>query len=111
MQIIIKSFIGGAFIGFILWLSQTRFSSLAGLLLFFPIISVPTFFFIGSDGGDHLRDTIIWSFWAVPVWILFALTLYLCSFRLKILPSIVLSLLVWLLGAFAVVYFRTHKGG
>ena len=44
MGVGIQAILGGAFVGFILWLSQTRFGAMAGLLLFFPIISVPTFF-------------------------------------------------------------------
>ncbi|MCX7918395.1 MAG: GlpM family protein [bacterium] len=106
-QILIKAVIGGAFIGLILWLSQTKLSYLAGLLLFFPIISLPTFFFLGSNGnGDRMRETIIWSFWAIPVWIAFASTLYWCSYRFKILPSILLSLLVWLVCATILVFVK-----
>ncbi|MDI6782616.1 MAG: GlpM family protein [bacterium] len=107
MAILLKAVIGGIFIGLILWLSQTRLSYLAGLLLFFPIISVPTFFFLGSNGnGDRMRETIIWSFWAIPVWVAFALTLYWCSYRLKILPSIFISLAVWFVVATILVILR-----
>ena len=61
MDIALKSVIGGVFIGFILWLSRTRLNALAGLLLFFPIISVPTFFFLGSNGpAEQMRKTIVW---------------------------------------------------
>jgi uncharacterized membrane protein (GlpM family) len=75
--------------------------------LFFPIISVPTFFFLGSNGnGNRMRETIIWSFWAIPVWVAFALTLYWCSYRFKIIPSILISLVVWFVAATILVYLR-----
>lgn len=106
MTLALKSALGGVFIGLVLWLSQTRLSFLAGLLLFFPVISVPTFFFLGRDDGARMRETIVWSFWAIPVWILFALTLYFCSYRWKILPSVGLSLAAWLAGAALVAYLR-----
>ena len=107
MAILLKAVGGGIFIGLILWLSQTKLSYLAGLLLFFPIISVPTFFFLGSNGnGDRMRETIIWSFWSIPVWVAFALTLYWCSYRLKIIPSIFISLAVWFVAATILVFLR-----
>ncbi len=106
-MIVLKSLIGGLFIGLVLWLSQTRLSYLAGLLLFFPIISVPTFFFLGSSDGDKLRETILWSFWSIPVWVLFALALYYCSYRFKILPSILIALAVWFSGASLLVFIKS----
>ncbi|MFB3897471.1 MAG: GlpM family protein [bacterium] len=107
MAILLKAVLGGLFIGLILWLSQTKLSYLAGLLLFFPIISMPTFFFLGSGGEmDKMRQTIVWSFWSIPVWIAFALTLYLCSYRLKIIPSIILSMAVWFISATILVLLR-----
>src|SRR5438045_1311915 len=106
-MILLKGFVGGAFISFILWLSQTRAGAVSGLLLFFPIISVPTFFFLAKSGNaEQMRETILWSLWAVPVWILFALTLYFCSYRMRIIPSMILSLLVWCAAAGILVYFR-----
>lgn len=107
MAILLKAVIGGIFIGLILWLSQTKLSYLAGLLLFFPIISMPTFFFLGSSGnGDKMRETIIWSFWSIPVWLAFALTLFWCSYRLKIIPSILISMAVWFIAATILVVLR-----
>lgn len=106
-MILLKSALGGLFIGLVLWLSQTRLSYLAGLLLFFPIISVPTFLFMGSGDADKMRDAIIWSFWSIPVWVCFALALYFCSFKLKIIPSIAVSLVVWFLGATLLVLLRS----
>ena len=106
-MIALKGLIGGIFISFILWLSQTRFGAIAGLLLFFPIISVLTFFFMGKSGdGSQLREAILWSLWAVPVWVLFALTLYFCSYRFKIVSSLLLSVFVWCLAAGILVYLR-----
>jgi uncharacterized membrane protein (GlpM family) len=106
MGVEIQAILGGAFVGFILWLSRTRIGAMAGLLLFFPIISVPTFFFLGSNNGDEMRQTILWSFWAIPVWVLFALTLYYCSYRLKIFPSMMISLIVWFISAAGIIYLR-----
>jgi uncharacterized membrane protein (GlpM family) len=107
MQVLIKAIISGIFIGIILWLSETRFRYLAGLLIFFPIISLPTFFFMGLAGEpEKMRETILWSIWSIPVWIAFAITLYGCSFRFKIIPSILLALGAWIIAASVLLWIK-----
>ena len=106
-MILLKAAIGGVFVGLILWLSQTRFSYISGLLLFFPIISVPTFLFLGAGGNaNQMRETILWSLWAIPVWVLFALTLYYCSYRFNLFLSMIISLAVWFAAAAVLIYLR-----
>lgn len=101
MSIVLKAATSGVFVGVILWLSsQTRLSYLAGLLVFFPVISLPAFFLMGQSGQvTRMREAILWSVWTIPVWLAFAGTLYFCSFRMKILPSILFSIGAWILGA------------
>jgi uncharacterized membrane protein (GlpM family) len=84
IDIAVKSLASGIFTGLILWLSQTRFGPMAGMLLFFPVISVPTFFFLGNGGDpEALRRAVLWGFWGIPSWCLFALTVYVAAPRLK----------------------------
>ena len=107
MHVLIKAIISGIFIGIILWLSETRFRYLAGLLIFFPIISMPTFFFMGLQGESvKMRETILWSIWSIPVWMAFAATLYACSFRLRIVPSILLALGAWIIAASVLLWIK-----
>jgi len=108
MSIVLKAAASGFFVGIILWLSsQTRLSYLAGLLIFFPVISLPAFYFMGQAGQlTKMRESILWSIWSIPVWLGFAGTLYFCSFRMKIIPSILASLGVWIIGAMLLVAFK-----
>ena len=107
LDILWKAVITGIFAGIILWLSESRLSFLAGLLIFFPIISLPTFFFMGYSGHlDKMRESIMWSLWSIPVWVGFAGSLYYFSSRMKIIPSICLSLFIWFLGASVLVWWK-----
>lgn len=107
INILLKAAISGLFVALILWLSQTRLGFLAGLLLFFPVISVPAFYFIGASSGmSQVRESVIWSLATIPVWVLFALTLYWASYRFKIVPCILLSIFAWLVGASVLIFIK-----
>ncbi len=94
--IILRASLSGAFIGLMLWLSNSHRPFYSGILLFFPIISLPVFYFIGLDSGmDKMRETIAGGLAALPVWVIFAGVLYWASYRFKLLPALGLSLGVW----------------
>jgi len=107
MDIILKAVMSGVFAGIILWLSGTRYSYLGGILLFFPIISLPTFFFMSQSGQvEKMRQTIWWSVWSIPVWLCFAAVLYIMSYKIRPVPAVLTALGAWFLAATLLVFIK-----
>lgn len=95
-----RALLGGLFIGIVLGVSQTRLSFLAGMLLFFPFISVPTFYFMGiQHGPEKVREAIVWGALSIPVWGAFAVGVYWASSRMGIIWSLAVGLAGWFAAA------------
>lgn len=101
MDIVWRAALGGLFIGLILFASRRFGPTVAGLFISFPFASLPAYYYISvTEGSKKLHATLISSLMAFPIWIAFTTVFYLASLKYKIGPTIVISLLVWILGAF-----------
>ena len=102
MDVIWKSGLGAVVLAMVLLLSRTSVSYLAGLMLFFPALGLPAFYFIGaSEGPERLRSTIVAALLSMPLWIIWALAFYFFSYRFTMEQSALLSLVVWAIAATA----------
>ncbi len=107
MDIVWRSLLGGVFIGLVLLLSRKCGPAVGGLFILFPFASLPIFYFIGAtEGTEKLRQTLLHSLIAVPVWVAYTAALYWATQRFKLVPSIILSLGVWVLAALLLVLCR-----
>jgi uncharacterized membrane protein (GlpM family) len=106
--ILLRAALGGLLIAILLWLGQSNRPFVSGILLFFPIISLPAFYFVGRDAGmQRVREMIIGGVAAIPVWIVFAGLLYWASFRFRPLAALSLALGGWFLSAAVTVACRS----
>lgn len=96
MDVIWKSAIGAIVLAIVLLLSRSHVPYLAGLMLFFPALGLPAFYFIGaSEGPERLRSTILAALLSIPLWIIWAVGFYFFSYRFTMEQSALLSLVVW----------------
>jgi|GEM_PF-5129888 len=110
MDVIWKSAIGAVVLAGVLLLSRTSVPYLAGLMLFFPALGLPAFYFIGvSEGPERLRGTIIAALLSMPLWGIWALAFYFLSYRFTMEQSALLSLVVWGVAASALVLIMNGR--
>lgn len=108
LTIVSRAALSAVFIALMLWLAGTQRPFIAGILLFFPIISLPAFFFLAREGEmAKTRGMIIGGIAAIPAWLAFAGVLYWASLRFKPMTALAMSLGAWLLCACALAGMKT----
>lgn len=107
MDIVWRAAVSGLFVGLILFVSQKMGPKMGGIFILFPFASLPIFICTARDHGvDKLRTMLMSSLITLPAWIAFALSLYLATLRFKLVPSIIISLSVWTVTAFALAFMK-----
>ena len=110
MDVIWKSAIGMVVLAIVLLLSRSQVPHLAGLMLFFPALGLPAFYFIGaSEGPEKLRTTIVAALLSIPLWVVWATGFYLFSYRFTMEQSALLRLVVWGVAASALVLLMNGR--
>ena len=80
---------------------------IGALLLFFPAITIASVYFIGSSAGnDAAARFILGGLSAIPVWVIYAISIYLLLRNTSLIPAIFWSFIVWLIGAGIFVYIK-----
>ncbi len=106
MLLILKAVLAGLIAASVVVLANSGAHRLAGLLISFPVILMVSVFVIGTTSGQSVAlDVVKSNILAMPVWLI---TVAAIAITLKFLPlpaALVISLGVWLCGAWAFLVF------
>lgn len=109
LNLLVRGCLGGALIMLILVLAHSKYHAMAGILVFFPVITVVSYYQIGSmEGVDALKKTVLTSLLTVPVLILFILSFYISLRFYSLEASTAIAIISWLIMA-SISYFLIEK--
>ena len=95
-DILVKSLAGAAIIAAILILTKAGKTQAAGLLVLFPVITLLSYYFIGSNQGpEELRKVVRASLLSSPIWLVFIGVVYVAVKHLDYRIALTLGITVW----------------
>lgn len=109
MDILWKAALAGLVVAGALLLARTPWWWASGLLFLFPSFSLPAFYFMAVDAGvPRMREALLTAVFALPVWLVWAGTLYVLVDRLPLVVANAIALLAWALAAAGLVLLRSR---
>jgi uncharacterized membrane protein (GlpM family) len=82
---------------------------LAGLLVIFPSLTLTTVYFIGRAAGTEVAaNLVLGELLSIPVWIVYAIALYYFLKNMELLPALLYSFLIFLLGGFMFIVLKNR---
>jgi membrane protein GlpM len=100
MRLFVKALIGAAAVVVVQLLSQTRNYYIAGLVPLFPTFGLISHYILGTERTtDELKRAILLGMFALVPYLIYLGSLYILVDRLRLLPSLLLAALCWLVAA------------
>jgi uncharacterized membrane protein (GlpM family) len=108
LEYILKFFISGSLVIFILLLSKTGNNFLTGVAVFFPIISIVSFVLIGKTVSSRtLQSIVLYTLISIPSLIVYLTSLYYFLNSFSYLKSIIFSIILWSICISVTYYIKT----
>ncbi len=104
MTLLLKALFGAAIVIVIQLLARSKNFYIAGLVPLFPTFTLISNYIIGSERSTgELKQAVVFGMFAVFPYFAYLLALYLLIDRIKLLPALLWSTLVWFACALALV--------
>ena len=102
MYVLLKCLIGALLMLAIHYLAQTKHYYAAGLVLMLPAVSLPTYYFMHLErGAAAVQTTALFGMLSMLAYLAFLVGLYWAEKRFPIIPSTLIALTAWGVGAVA----------
>lgn len=100
MDLAIKGLVGATIVVVIQLFARTENAYIAGLIPLFPTMSLIAMYLVGTQRGTvELRETIRFGMWSLIPYFCYLAALYLLVDRAKLIVSLAIAVLCWLIAA------------